>query len=78
MHDTSDHFRRILSIGGLEHLTDEFPKALDVVKPLSFKIRDILFCTDQDGEMIFGTPLGDPDQLYGPVIAAFGQAISTL
>ncbi|KAG6312872.1 hypothetical protein E4U22_001465 [Claviceps purpurea] len=52
--------------------------ALDVVKPLCLKIRDILFCLNQDGEMIFGPPLRDPDQLYGPVIAAFDQAISTL
>ncbi|KAG5934347.1 hypothetical protein E4U60_003931 [Claviceps pazoutovae] len=67
-----------MTIGDLEHLTNEFQKALDVVKPPCFKIRDILFCLDQDGEMIFGTPLEDPDQLYGPIMAAFDQAISTL
>ncbi|KAG6280359.1 hypothetical protein E4U47_000640 [Claviceps purpurea] len=67
-----------MTIEGLEELMEEFPMALNVVKPRCRKIRGILFYLDQDGRMTFGTPSGDPDRLYGPIIAAFDETISTL
>ncbi|KAG6091404.1 hypothetical protein E4U30_007004 [Claviceps sp. LM220 group G6] len=72
-----------MTIEGLEELMEEFPVALDVVKPLCRKIRSILFYLDQDGRLTFGTPSGDPDLLYGHILAAFkalgfNEAISTL
>ncbi|KAG6315212.1 hypothetical protein E4U44_001477 [Claviceps purpurea] len=67
-----------MTIEGLEELMEEFPMALNVVKPLCRKIRGILFYLDQDGRMTFGTPSGDPDRLYVPIIAAFDETISTL
>jgi len=57
----------------------EFPEALDTVKPLCLKIRRILFPLDKDEEgPSFGTPAGDPDQLYDPIIAAYDDAIDNL
>ncbi|KAK3331428.1 serine/threonine-protein kinase Sgk2 [Apodospora peruviana] len=67
-----------MTVNGLESIMGEFPEALDVVKPLCLKIRKILFPLDQDERMSFGTPSGDPDQLYSPIIAAFDETISKL
>ncbi|KAG6041968.1 hypothetical protein E4U17_001609 [Claviceps sp. LM77 group G4] len=67
-----------MTVDGLEHIMGEFPKVMDVVKPLCLKIRKILFPLDKDERMIFGTPDGDPAQLYSPIIAAFNEAISQL
>lgn len=67
-----------MTVDGLEDIMGEFPKALDVVKPLCLKIRKILFPLDQDERMSFRTPSGDLDQLYSPIIAAFNEAISKL
>ncbi|KAI0441995.1 serine/threonine-protein kinase Sgk2 [Xylaria telfairii] len=66
------------SVTGLEIILTEFPKALDVVKPLCFRIREILFPLNKDGRLNVGTPTGDPDQLYRPIIAAYDEAISRL
>lgn len=65
-------------VDGLEVIMGEFPEALDAVKPLCLKIRKILFPLDKDGRPSFGTPAGDPDQLYRPIIAAYDKAISEL
>jgi hypothetical protein len=67
-----------MAVSGLERIMGEFPQALDVVKPLCVRMRNILFPFDQDTRMIIGTPAGDPDQLYKPIIAAFDDAISEL
>jgi hypothetical protein len=67
-----------MTVDGLEGIMGEFPKALDVVKPLCLRIRKILFPLDQDERMSFGTPAGDPDQLYRPIITAYNEAISKL
>ncbi|KAI8945573.1 hypothetical protein F4801DRAFT_594026 [Xylaria longipes] len=61
---------------GLEAITDEFPEALDVVKPLCLRIRSIMF--GDTARLSFGTPTGDPDQLYRPVIAAYDKTINNL
>ncbi|KAG6017126.1 hypothetical protein E4U54_008240 [Claviceps lovelessii] len=52
------------------------PKALNAMKPLCLRIRKILFPLDKDERMSFGTPAGDPDQLYKPIIAAYDEVIS--
>ncbi|RWA06396.1 hypothetical protein EKO27_g8714 [Xylaria grammica] len=67
-----------MTVNRLEGIMDEFPEALDVVKPLCLRIRKILFPLDQDERMCFGTPEGDPDQLYTPIIAAYDAAIRDL
>ncbi|KAG6018744.1 hypothetical protein E4U19_008061 [Claviceps sp. Clav32 group G5] len=54
----------------------EFPEALDVVKPLCFGLRTILF--GDTARLVLGTPAGGPDQLYRPIIAAYDEAISKL
>ncbi|KAG5951479.1 hypothetical protein E4U57_006878 [Claviceps arundinis] len=55
----------------------EFPKALDVVKPLCEELLRIIFPPTEYGRN-YGTPWSNPDDLYGPVITAFGKAISLL
>ncbi|KAI1093444.1 serine/threonine-protein kinase Sgk2 [Rostrohypoxylon terebratum] len=67
-----------MTVHGLEMMMGEFPKALDDVKPLCLRIRKILFPFDKDEGMSFGTPAGDPDQLYGPIIAAYDEAVNRL
>ncbi|KAI0904635.1 serine/threonine-protein kinase Sgk2 [Ustulina deusta] len=67
-----------MTVNSLERIMGEFPEALDVVKPLCLRIRKILFPLDKDERMSFGTPAGDPDQLYRPMIAAYDEAISKL
>ncbi|OTB04962.1 hypothetical protein M426DRAFT_11051 [Hypoxylon sp. CI-4A] len=64
-----------MTVDGLEGIMSEFPRALDDIKPLCLRIRKILFPLDKDERMSFGTPAGDPDQLYGPTIAAYDEAI---
>ena len=63
-----------MTVDGLKDIMGEFPKAMDVVKPLCLRMRDILFPLVGS----FGTPDGDPDQLYSPIIAALNEAISRL
>lgn len=67
-----------MAVHGIRAIMREFPKALDAVKPLCLKVRKILFPLDQDEEMIFGTPRGEPDQLYNPIIEAYDEAINGL
>ncbi|TGJ83761.1 hypothetical protein E0Z10_g5007 [Xylaria hypoxylon] len=67
-----------MTVNSLERIMGEFPGALDVVKPLCLRIRKILFPLDKDERMSFGTPAGDPDQLYRPMIAAYDETISKL
>jgi hypothetical protein len=65
-----------MTVNSLERIMGEFPEAMDIVKPLCPRIRKILFPLDTDERMSFGTPSGDPDQLYSPIIAAFNEAIN--
>ncbi|TRX93169.1 hypothetical protein FHL15_006037 [Xylaria flabelliformis] len=58
----------------LQRVLNEFPKTLDGVKPLCYRIREILFRR----RMFLGTPAGDPDQLYIPIIEAYDTAIRDL
>ncbi|KAI3317111.1 serine/threonine-protein kinase Sgk2 [Xylariaceae sp. AK1471] len=67
-----------MTVNSLEGIMGEFPEALDVIKPLCLRIRKILFPLDKDERMCFGTPAGDPDQLYTPIIAAFDAVIKDL
>ncbi|KAI1181406.1 serine/threonine-protein kinase Sgk2 [Nemania serpens] len=67
-----------MTVDGLEGIMTEFPSMLDFVQPLCLRIRKILFPLDKDERMSFGTPAGDPDQLYNPIIAAFDNAIRNI
>ncbi|KAI3331206.1 serine/threonine-protein kinase Sgk2 [Ustulina deusta] len=67
-----------MTVNSLKRIMGEFPRSLDIVKTLCLKIRKILFPLNKDEEMSFGTPAGDPDQLYSPVIAAFDDAIKNM
>lgn len=74
--DIADAKEGHMTVNSLERIMTEFPEALDVVKPLCLRIRKILFPLDKDERMSFGTPAGDPDQLYAPILAAYDAAIS--
>ncbi|GKU11172.1 unnamed protein product [Fusarium langsethiae] len=76
--DIADAKEGHMTVNGLERILDEFPKAFDDVKPLCLKIRKILFPLDKDERTNFGTPAGDPNQLYKPVIALYNKAINNI
>ncbi|KAI1422804.1 serine/threonine-protein kinase Sgk2 [Xylaria sp. FL1777] len=76
--DIADAKAYHMSIDGLETIMGEFPQALDTVKPLCLKIKKILFPLDKNERMYFRTPVGDPNQLYTPIIAAYNAAIRDL
>ncbi|KJZ69571.1 hypothetical protein HIM_11033 [Hirsutella minnesotensis 3608] len=65
-----------MTVDGLEEILGEFPEELDVVKPLCLKIRSTLF--GDTARLNFGTPTGDSDQLYQPIIAAYDEIISDI
>jgi hypothetical protein len=67
-----------MTVNGLRNIMSEFPMAFNVIRPLLLRIRKILFPLDEDEAMILGTPAGDPIQLYGPIIAAYDEAIASL
>ncbi|KAI0108709.1 serine/threonine-protein kinase Sgk2 [Nemania sp. FL0031] len=67
-----------MTVNGLERIMREFPQSLDIIKPLCLRIRNVLFPFDKDLRMSFGTPAGDPGQLYAPIIEAYDEAISSL
>ncbi|UKZ48431.1 hypothetical protein TrVGV298_002654 [Trichoderma virens] len=60
---------------GLETILMEFPDAFDCVKSLCRAVRDVLF-PHRNG-LFTGTPK-DSELLYGPIIAAFEEAISDI
>ena len=62
----------------MDDIMGEFPKVLEVIKPLCLKIRKILFPLDKDERMSFKTPVGDLSQLYSPIIKAYNNIISDL
>ncbi|KAK6950577.1 hypothetical protein Daesc_008905 [Daldinia eschscholtzii] len=76
--DIADAKEGHMTVNGLERIMGEFPKALDVVKPLCLKIRKILFPLDKDERMSFRTPVGNPTQLYKPIIVVYDEIISKL
>lgn len=65
-----------MAVLGLEEIMGEFPTSLDVIKPLCLNIRTTLF--GDTARVFLGTPIGDPDQLYKPIIAAYDEIISSL
>ncbi|KAI3340362.1 serine/threonine-protein kinase Sgk2 [Ustulina deusta] len=67
-----------MTVDGLEGIITEFPGIFNHVQPLCLRIRKILFPLDKDERMSFGTPAGDPNQLYSPIIAAFDDAINNM
>lgn len=65
----------------LGDLMDQFPESLDPVKPLCLRIRKILFGPyhqEEEKRIFLGTPEGDPDQLYRPIIEAYDEVIGKL
>ncbi|KAI5860683.1 hypothetical protein GGS23DRAFT_606720 [Durotheca rogersii] len=62
---------------GLKVIMRHFPRSLDAIKPLCLRIGNILFPIE-NRRIKVGTRAGDPDQLYGPIIAAYDGAISGL
>jgi hypothetical protein len=76
--DIADAKEGHMTVSSLKRIMGEFPEILDILKPLCLKIRKILFPLDKDEEMSFGTPSGDPDQLYRPIVAAFDDTIESL
>ncbi|KAG6084752.1 hypothetical protein E4U16_001117 [Claviceps sp. LM84 group G4] len=74
--DIADAKEGHMTVNSLERIMGEFPEALDVVKPLCFGLRTILF--GDTARLVLGTPAGGPDQLYRPIIAAYDEAISKL
>ncbi|KAK1252733.1 hypothetical protein MKX08_003920 [Trichoderma sp. CBMAI-0020] len=67
-----------MAVNGLEHIMSQFPETLGILKPLCLKIRKVLFPLDKCERVNFGTPTGDPAQLYKPIIAAYDESISAL
>jgi len=65
-----------MTVNGMEEIMDEFPEAMEVVKSLCLKIRTILF--GDSARLVLGTPTGEPDQLYTPIIAAYDDTIRSL
>jgi serine/threonine protein kinase len=65
-----------MTVDGMDEIMDEFPGPLDVVKPLCLKIRTILF--GNSARLALGTPAGEPNELYEPIIAAYDEAIRNL
>ncbi|XP_044718813.1 kinase [Hirsutella rhossiliensis] len=65
-----------MTVNRLEEIMGEFPESLDVVKPLCLRIRSIMF--GDTARLNFGTPVGDSDQLYKPLVAAYDDTISEL
>ncbi|KAM4056518.1 kinase [Hirsutella rhossiliensis] len=76
--DIADAKEGHMTVNGLERIMGEFPERFDIVKPLCLRIRKILFPLDEDERMSFGTPAGDPEQLYRPMIAAYDEAVVKL
>ena len=66
----------LMTVDGLDMIMDEFPETLVTIKPLFIRLRKVLFSFE--GGMNFGTPPGDPDQLYRPIIAAYDETIGNL
>lgn len=67
-----------MTVDGLEGIMTEFPGMFNHIQPLCLQIRKILFPLDKDERMSFGTPAGDPNQLYSPIIAAFDDAVNNM
>jgi hypothetical protein len=65
-----------MTVNGMDDIVGEFPEALEVVKPLCLRIRSVLF--GDTARLALGTPTGEPDQLYRPVIRAYDDAIGSL
>ncbi|RMD39557.1 hypothetical protein DV735_g5570, partial [Chaetothyriales sp. CBS 134920] len=65
---------RHIMVDGLESIMGEFPLMLEVVKPLCLAIWSILF--GDSAKLVLGTPAGEPDELYRPVIEAYDDICS--
>ena len=67
-----------MGVNGFKKLLNEFPQALDYIKPLCKKIRGILFPLLKDGALSTGTSSDPPEELYHRIIEAFDSAIADI
>ena len=65
-----------MTVNSLEDIMDEFPEALEAVKPLCLQIRSILF--GDTARMVLGTPSVEPAQLYDSIIEAYNESLQHL
>ncbi|KAI1191807.1 serine/threonine-protein kinase Sgk2 [Nemania serpens] len=65
-----------MTVNTLERIMGEFPRSLDVVQALCLRLRTALF--GDSARLLFGTPAGDPNCLYGSIITAFNDAIQDM
>ncbi|KAI0798918.1 serine/threonine-protein kinase Sgk2 [Xylaria sp. FL0064] len=65
-----------MTVNGVERIMGEFPRSLNNVKALCLKLRTALF--GDSARLVLGTPDGDPDHLYSPIIAAFDDIIKNM
>lgn len=72
--DIADSKEGHMTVNSLERIIHEFPASFEPVKPLCLRIRSILF--GDTARLVLGTPLGDEDQLYGPIIEVYDEVIS--
>lgn len=68
--------RYAMGVDGFNELLNEFPQALDCVKPLCIKIRGMLF--PYENGLLVGTPSGTPEKLYNSIIEIFDDAIANM
>ncbi|KAL8838296.1 MAG: hypothetical protein Q9170_002193 [Blastenia crenularia] len=59
---------------GFDRILKEFPLAFEYVKPLCESLRGILFPYEEEDGLNTGTKK-DPEDLYGPILKAFEDAI---
>ena len=64
-----------MHVDRFEYVLDEFSSAFDCVKPLSKKIRSILFPLLKNGALFTEIPSDSPEELYHSIIEAFEDAI---
>lgn len=65
-----------MTVNSLKRIMCESSAALDAVRPLRLGIRKTLFPLDEDDRMSFGSSVGDSDQLYRPILAAYDDALN--
>ncbi len=73
--DIADAKEHHMGVSGFKAILEEFPQALNHVKPLCREIRGVLFPLLKDGVLHIGTP-EDAKELYDPIIRAFENAIA--
>ncbi|KAL7963196.1 serine/threonine-protein kinase Sgk2 [Trichoderma compactum] len=74
--DIADAKEGHMTVNGLERIMAEFPESFNGIKSLCLKTRTALF--GDTARLVFGTPAGDPAELYDSIIGAYDAAIGEL